>query len=72
VASSLRLNSKSLSPISTFWQPWLSQSDLLSVRLDTLRLMPSEAQTKDLRADYCPMTPMTFDDKPPSFDDALA
>jgi hypothetical protein len=41
-------------------------------RPGTLRLVPSEARIKDLRADYRAMAPMMFDDTPPSFDDILA
>ena len=43
-----------------------------TARPGTLRLMPSEARIKDLRADYRAMAPMMFDEKPPSFDDILA
>lgn len=38
----------------------------------TLRLLPSDARIKDLRADYRAMAPMMFDAKPPAFDDILA
>ncbi|WP_341487494.1 nucleotidyl transferase AbiEii/AbiGii toxin family protein [Pararhizobium sp. A13] len=38
----------------------------------TLRLLPSEARIKDLRADYRAMAPMMFDERPPAFDDILA
>lgn len=41
-------------------------------RPGTLRLLPSEARIKDLRAFYRAMAPMMFDDRPPSFDDILA
>lgn len=38
----------------------------------TLRLLPSDARIKDLRADYRAMAPMMFDAKSPAFDDILA
>lgn len=38
----------------------------------TLRLLPSEARIKDLRADYRAMAPMMFDAKPPAFDEIIA
>lgn len=43
-----------------------------TARPGTLRLIPGEVRTKDLRADYRAMAPMMFDEKPPSFDDILA
>ncbi|KAB0267257.1 nucleotidyl transferase AbiEii/AbiGii toxin family protein [Microvirga brassicacearum] len=43
-----------------------------SARPGTLRLMPSEARLKDLRADYRAMAPMMFDDTPLVFDEILA
>jgi hypothetical protein len=43
-----------------------------AARPGTLRLMPSEARIKDLRADYRAMAPMMFDDTPRSFDDILS
>lgn len=43
-----------------------------TARPGTLRLVPSEARIKDLRADYRAMAPMMFDGTPPSFDDILA
>lgn len=38
----------------------------------SLRLIPSEARIKDLRADYRAMAPMMFDANAPAFDDILA
>jgi hypothetical protein len=38
----------------------------------SLCLMPDDAWIKDLRAGYREMSPMMFDDRPPSFDDILA
>lgn len=38
----------------------------------SLRLLPSEARIKDLRADYRAMAPMMFDAKAPAFDEILA
>lgn len=38
----------------------------------SLRLMPTEARIKALRADYRAMAPMMFDDTPPTFDDILS
>lgn len=52
-----------------FRSGWASYN---TARPGTLRLMPSEARIKDLRADYRAMAPMMFDDKPPAFDDILA
>ncbi|KJC47834.1 hypothetical protein UB31_03570 [Bradyrhizobium sp. LTSP849] len=43
-----------------------------TARPGTLRLMPSEARLRDLRADYRDMAPMMFEDKPLSFDDIIA
>ncbi|WP_260691851.1 nucleotidyl transferase AbiEii/AbiGii toxin family protein [Rhizobium leguminosarum] len=43
-----------------------------TARPGTLRLMPSAARIKDLRADYRAMAPMMFDERPPAFDDILA
>ncbi|KQW61074.1 MULTISPECIES: nucleotidyl transferase AbiEii/AbiGii toxin family protein [Ensifer] len=43
-----------------------------TARPGTLRLMPSEARVRDLRADYRAMAPMMFDDSPPTFDVILA
>jgi hypothetical protein len=43
-----------------------------TARPGTLRLMPDEARIKDLRADYRAMSPMMFDQTPPSFDAILA
>lgn len=43
-----------------------------AARPGTLRLMPDASRIKDLRADYRAMTPMMFDDIPPSFDDILS
>nr|WP_277996214.1 hypothetical protein [Methylobacterium sp. Leaf465] len=43
-----------------------------TARPGTLRLMPSEARMRDLRADYRAMAPMMFDDSPPAFDVILA
>lgn len=43
-----------------------------TARPGTLRLMPSEARIKDLRADYRAMAPMMFDQAPTPFDDILA
>ncbi len=43
-----------------------------TARPGTLRLIPDEARIKDLRADYRAMTPMIFDETPPSFGDILA
>lgn len=43
-----------------------------TARPGTLRLLPDEARLKDLRGDYKAMSPMMFDDRPPSFDDLLA
>jgi hypothetical protein len=42
-----------------------------TARPGSLRLMPSEARLKDLRADYRAMEPMMFDEKPLSFDEIL-
>ena len=43
-----------------------------TARPGTLRLLPSEARIKDLRADYRAMAPMMFDESPPPFDEILA
>jgi len=43
-----------------------------TARPGSLRLMPDQLRIKDLRADYRAMTPMMFDQTPPSFDDILA
>ena len=43
-----------------------------SARPGTLRLLPDVGRIRDLRADYRAMSPMMFDDKPPSFDDILS
>lgn len=43
-----------------------------TARPGTLRLIPSEARIKDLRADYRAMAPMMFDEKPLAFDEILA
>ncbi|MEN3214003.1 nucleotidyl transferase AbiEii/AbiGii toxin family protein [Methylorubrum populi] len=43
-----------------------------SARPGTLRLMPDETRIKDLHRDYQAMTPMMFDETPPSFDKILA
>ncbi|WP_160011203.1 nucleotidyl transferase AbiEii/AbiGii toxin family protein [Rhizobium sp. 18055] len=43
-----------------------------TARAGTLRLLPSEARIKDLRADYRAMAPMMFDESPPPFDEILA
>lgn len=43
-----------------------------TARPRTLNLMPTEARIKDLRADYRAMSPMMFDERPPSFDEILA
>lgn len=43
-----------------------------TARPGTMRLMPSMARIKDLRADYRAMAPMMFDESPPAFDDILA
>jgi len=43
-----------------------------TARPGTLRLIPSEARIKDLRADYRAMMPMMFDENPPSFEHILA
>jgi hypothetical protein len=43
-----------------------------TARPGTLRLIPSEARLRDLRADYRAMAPMMFDEKPPGFDDIIA
>jgi hypothetical protein len=43
-----------------------------TARPGTLRLMPSEARQRDLRADYRNMSPMMFDEKPLAFDEILA
>jgi hypothetical protein len=43
-----------------------------SARPGTLKLMPSEARQKDLRADYRDMAPMMFDETPLAFDEILA
>ena len=40
-------------------------------RPGTLRLTPTDARVKDLKADYRAMAPMMFDQTPPSFDDIL-
>lgn len=52
-----------------FRSAWASYS---TAKPGSLRLMPDRARIKDLRADYHKMTPMIFDDQPPSFDDILA
>ncbi|MFO1058534.1 MAG: nucleotidyl transferase AbiEii/AbiGii toxin family protein [Dongiaceae bacterium] len=52
-----------------FRSSWASYD---TARPGTLRLMPSEARIKDLRADYRAMAPMMFDVAPPPFDDILA
>ncbi len=46
-------------------------ADYDAARPGSLRLMPSQARIKDLRADYRAMAPMMFDDTPLSFDDIL-
>ena len=38
----------------------------------SLKLVPSDARLKDLRADYRKMAPMMFDDEPLAFDDIVA
>ncbi|PYE30647.1 nucleotidyltransferase AbiEii toxin of type IV toxin-antitoxin system [Rhizobium sp. PP-WC-1G-195] len=43
-----------------------------TARPSTLRLLPSEARIKDLRADYRAMAPMMFDESPRPFDEILA
>ncbi|MDD2870146.1 nucleotidyl transferase AbiEii/AbiGii toxin family protein [Neomegalonema sp.] len=43
-----------------------------TARPGSLRLTPSEARIRDLRADYKAMAAMIFDAKPPSFDRILA
>jgi hypothetical protein len=42
-----------------------------TARAGTLRLSPHPDRIPDLRADYRKMTPMMFDDPPPSFDDIM-
>jgi hypothetical protein len=54
----------------TFFRSGWASYDM--ARPGTLRLMPSEARIKDLRADYRAMAPMMFDDSPPAFDNILA
>lgn len=43
-----------------------------AARPGTLKLIPSAARIRDLRADYRAMAPMMFDQEPPSFDEILA
>lgn len=43
-----------------------------TARPGTLRLVPSEARQRDLRADYRDMAPMMFDEKSLAFDEILA
>jgi hypothetical protein len=52
-----------------FRSAWASYD---TARPGSLRLMPSAARIKDLRADYRAMAPMMFDENPLSFDDILA
>jgi hypothetical protein len=52
-----------------FRSSWASYD---TARPGTLRLLPSEARIKNLRADYRAMAPMMFDEKPPAFDEILA
>ena len=54
----------------TFFRSGWAEYD--AARPGTLRLMPTEARLKDLRADYRAMAPMMFDDSPPSFDEILS
>lgn len=42
-----------------------------TARPGTLRLVPSDARLKDLRADYRDMAPMMFDERPLPFEDIL-
>ena len=52
-----------------FRSAWASYE---TARPGTLRLLPSEARIKDMRADYRAMAPMMFDAKPPAFDEIIA
>lgn len=51
-----------------FRSAWASYD---TARPGSLRLVPSEARIKDLRADYRAMAPMMFDAVPPTFDEIL-